>query len=70
MSGNEHDGNGVPHYPDLGEGSGSDFLIDTPSSGSNGITVAENEIADGMSDVFVSETPGALRKDEFDVDFE
>lgn len=69
MPGNEHNGNGVPHTPDLEEGSGSDF-IDTPSSGSNGITVAENEIADGMSDVHVSETPGVLRKDEYDVDFE
>jgi hypothetical protein len=70
MSGNELNGNGVPHTSDLGEGPRSDFLIDIPSSGSNGITVAENEIADGMSDVHVSETPGALRKDEYDVDFE
>lgn len=70
MSGNEKNGNGVLHTPDLEEVSGSDSPIDTPSSGSNRITIAENEIADGMSDVHISETPGALRKDEYDVDFE
>lgn len=70
MSGNEKIGKGVPHTPEMEECSGSDSPIDTPSSGSTGITIAENEIADGMSDVHISETPGALRKDEYDVDFE
>jgi hypothetical protein len=65
MSGNESNGNGAANGPDHEESSGSDFLIvDTPSSDNNGSTIAENEITDGMSDVQVSETAVARRKDD------
>lgn len=62
---------GSANGPDHEEGSGSDFtIVDAPSSESNGSTVAENEITESMSDVHVSDTGGARRKDEYDVDFE
>jgi hypothetical protein len=71
MSENASNGNGPANGPDHEESSGSDFtIVDAPSSASNGSTLAENEITDGMSDVHVSETTGARRKDEYDVDFE
>jgi hypothetical protein len=71
MSGNEGNGNGPANGSDHEEGSGSDFtIVDAPSSESNGSAVTENEITDGMSDVHVSETAVARRKDEYDVDFE
>jgi hypothetical protein len=61
----------MQNIPDHEEGSVSDLtIVDAPSSASNGSTLAENEITDGMSDVHVSETAGARRKDEYDVDFE
>ena len=71
MSGNESNGNRPANGPDHEESSGSDLTtVDAPSSTSNGSTLAEDEITDGMSDVHVSETAGARRKDEYDVDFE
>lgn len=70
MSGNGKNRNGAPYTPDPEQGSGSDLPIDTPSSGSDGMTVAEKEIANGMSDLHVSKSSGALRRDEYDVDFE
>jgi hypothetical protein len=71
MSRNESNGNGPENGPDHEESSGSDFtIVDAPSSESVGSAVTENEITDGMSDVHVSETAGARRKDEYDVDFE
>lgn len=71
MAGNGSNGNGPANGPDHEDGSGSDFtIVDAPSSESNGNAVTENEIADGVSDVHVSETTGARRKDEYDVDFE
>jgi hypothetical protein len=70
MSGNESDGNGLVNGPNH-ESSGSDSTIaDAPSPESNGSTLTENKITDGTSDVHVSETSGARRKDEYDVDFE
>jgi hypothetical protein len=73
MSGNESNGNGPVNGPDHDDGSGSDFtIVDAPSSESNGsaVTEKEKEKSDGMSDVHASETAGARRKDEYDVDFE
>ena len=64
-------GNGPANGPDHEESLGSDFYIaHAPSSESNGNIFIENDIADGMSDVHVSETEGARRKDEYDIDFE
>ena len=61
----------MQNIPDHEEGSVSDLtIVDASSSASNGSTLAENEITDGMADVHVSETAGARRKDEYDVDFE
>jgi hypothetical protein len=71
MSGNESNESGPANGPDHEESSLSDpTIVDTSSSASNGSTLAENEITDRMSDVHVSETAGARRKDEYDVDFE
>lgn len=71
MSGNESNGNGPVNGPDHEDGSGSDFtIVDAPSSESNGSAVTEKETTEGMSDVHASETAGARRKDEYDVDFE
>jgi hypothetical protein len=71
MSGNESNGNGPVNGPDHEDGSGSDFtIVDAPSFESNGSTVTENEKSVGMSDAHASETAGARRKDEYDVDFE
>ena len=71
MSGNENNGNGPENGPDHEESSESDFtIVNAPSSESIGSTVTENEITDGMSDVHVSKTAGARRKDEYEVDFE
>ena len=65
MSGTESSGNGPE------SGLDHDFtIIDAPPSESIGSAVTENEITDGMSDVHVSKTAEARRKDEYDVDFE
>jgi hypothetical protein len=71
MLGNEGNRNGAANGSGQEEGSGSEFPVDTPSSGSSESTIAENEITDGVSDVHVSdETAVARRRDEYDVDFE
>jgi hypothetical protein len=71
MSGNESNESGPANGPDQEGGSVSDLtIVNAPSSASNGSTLAENEITDGVSDVHVPETAGARRKDEYDVDFE
>jgi hypothetical protein len=71
MSRNESNGNRPANGPDHEESSGSDFtIVDAPSPESGGSAVTENEITDGTSDVHVSKTAGARRKDEYDVDFE
>ena len=67
MSANESSGSGPPNGPDHDEGY---LIVETPAPERNGNTVTENEITDGMSDVHVSETAGARRKDEYEVDFE
>jgi hypothetical protein len=71
MSANESNGNRPSNGPYHEEGSRPDFtLADAPASESNGNTVTENEITDGISNVHASEGAGARRKDEYDVDFE
>ena len=70
MSRNESKGNGPASGPDHEESPGSDFIVDAPYSESIGSAITENEITDGISNVHISETAGARRNDEYDVDFE
>ena len=67
-----NDSNGAANSLRHDEGSGMEFtMIETPSFDSNGTSaIAEAELADGMSDIHISETTAARRQDEYDVDFE